>query len=230
MSSAGRNIRIYREQKGLTQDALAERLHVTRQTVSNWETGRNQPDLDMLEAAAKALDLEPADLLGGKKPEYPRFQRKAVAWVAVLAALTLFLLADRLFLDPWLLALRGRTFRVLPYALNRLLVLPFCRAAGGMLVPAAVSLRHSLQPEGRKRAALRIAAVLLLLPPALILPVLLSMTRTPVRIPLLTSFSLYILTDPTGFRPRLVQWVLPFLGGLCRYPGFVRLKRPGDIS
>ena len=39
MNDVGKNIRRYREQQGLTQDALAERLHVTRQAVSNWETG-----------------------------------------------------------------------------------------------------------------------------------------------------------------------------------------------
>lgn len=36
----GKNIKDLREQKGLTQEALAEQLFVTRQTVSNYETGR----------------------------------------------------------------------------------------------------------------------------------------------------------------------------------------------
>ena len=57
MNDVGKNIRRYREEKKLTQDALAEKLHVTRQAGSNWETGKNQPDLDMLEALAGALDL-----------------------------------------------------------------------------------------------------------------------------------------------------------------------------
>ena len=34
--------------RGLTQDALAGMLHVTRQTVSSWEIGRTEPDLDTL--------------------------------------------------------------------------------------------------------------------------------------------------------------------------------------
>lgn len=39
MSNIGKNINKYRREKEMTQDQLAERLHVTRQAVSNWETG-----------------------------------------------------------------------------------------------------------------------------------------------------------------------------------------------
>ena len=92
MSNLGKNIRRYREQKNLTQNALADSLHVTRQAVSNWETGKNQPDLDMLEATANALGVELADLLWDRKREYPRFQTKAILWVVALGIIALFLL------------------------------------------------------------------------------------------------------------------------------------------
>lgn len=36
MNSVGKNIKRLRSEKGITQDQLAERLHVTRQAVSNW--------------------------------------------------------------------------------------------------------------------------------------------------------------------------------------------------
>ena len=48
MRDIGKNIRKLRESKGLTQDQLAEKLFVTRQTVSNYETGRTRPDVDMI--------------------------------------------------------------------------------------------------------------------------------------------------------------------------------------
>ena len=48
MRDIGKNIRYLRETKGLTQDQLAEKLFVTRQTVSNYETGRTRPDVDMI--------------------------------------------------------------------------------------------------------------------------------------------------------------------------------------
>ena len=39
MRDIGKNIRTLRTRRGLSQDQLAEALHVTRQTVSNYETG-----------------------------------------------------------------------------------------------------------------------------------------------------------------------------------------------
>lgn len=39
MAKIGRNIREQRMKKGLSQEELAERLYVTRQTISNYETG-----------------------------------------------------------------------------------------------------------------------------------------------------------------------------------------------
>ena len=39
MSNIGKNISKFRKEQEMTQDQLAERLHVTRQAVSNWENG-----------------------------------------------------------------------------------------------------------------------------------------------------------------------------------------------
>ena len=223
MNDVGKNIRRYREQKGLTQDALAERLHVTRQAVSNWENGKNQPDLEMLAAAAKALDLELTDLIYGKKQEYPRFQRKAVVWTIVLGVLVFLALMDALFLAPWLLELRRRTFNIRPYAVNGLLTLPLGSVAAGMLLPAALSLRRSVEPGKRGRIVLRILSVLLL-----ILVILSAAHLLPLPFPRLERILLFFLRDRTGFRRRLVLFIFPFLAGLCLYPAWVRLKQTGE--
>lgn len=44
----GSQIKKYRGAQGLSQDALAEKIFVTRQTVSNWETGKTYPDIHSL--------------------------------------------------------------------------------------------------------------------------------------------------------------------------------------
>lgn len=44
----GTQIRKYRSHMGISQDTLAEKVYVSRQTVSNWETGRNYPDIHSL--------------------------------------------------------------------------------------------------------------------------------------------------------------------------------------
>ena len=67
MANISRNIKRLRKENNLTQDALAEKLFVTRQTVSYWETGRNQPTLDMLGDLATALNCNPLDIIGTKK-------------------------------------------------------------------------------------------------------------------------------------------------------------------
>ncbi len=41
MNTVAENIKRLRNQKDMTQDELAEKMHVTRQTVSNWETAKN---------------------------------------------------------------------------------------------------------------------------------------------------------------------------------------------
>lgn len=41
----GKRLRGARQAAGLTQDAVAEELCVTRQTISNWEVGKNLPDI-----------------------------------------------------------------------------------------------------------------------------------------------------------------------------------------
>lgn len=65
MASVGKHIRRLRAARGLTQEQLAEKLFVTRQTVSAWETGRAQPDLETLERIAAVLGVEVTEVIYG---------------------------------------------------------------------------------------------------------------------------------------------------------------------
>lgn len=58
------NLARIRKEKGLTQEVLAVKLNVVRQTVSKWEKGIAVPDADTLCAIADALDVPAAQLLG----------------------------------------------------------------------------------------------------------------------------------------------------------------------
>ena len=44
----GEKIQKLRKQRGLSQEALAEKVTVTRQTISKWELGQSTPDLDFI--------------------------------------------------------------------------------------------------------------------------------------------------------------------------------------
>ena len=58
------NLQAIRKEKGLSQEVLAERLHVVRQTVSKWEKGQSVPDAEMLIRLAEVLETSVATLLG----------------------------------------------------------------------------------------------------------------------------------------------------------------------
>ena len=58
------NIKTLRKQKGFSQEEVAARLNVVRQTVSKWEKGYSVPDADMLEKLSEVLEVPVSDLLG----------------------------------------------------------------------------------------------------------------------------------------------------------------------
>ena len=60
------NIRITRIRKGFTQEEIAVRLNVTRQTISKWEKGYSVPDAEMLISLANVLEVPVSELLGGE--------------------------------------------------------------------------------------------------------------------------------------------------------------------
>ncbi len=58
------NIKAIRKSKGLSQQELAIKLNVVRQTVSKWEQGRSVPDSDLLIALSDVLETPISTLLG----------------------------------------------------------------------------------------------------------------------------------------------------------------------
>ncbi|MBR4083003.1 MAG: helix-turn-helix transcriptional regulator [Lachnospiraceae bacterium] len=63
MAEFGENLKRVREEKGITQQTLAEHLYVTRQTVSRWEGGSRYPDLMTAKKMAQFLEVSLDDLL-----------------------------------------------------------------------------------------------------------------------------------------------------------------------
>ena len=63
----GKLIGTLRKEKGLTQQQLAELLHVSDKAISRWETGRGFPEISILEDLGNVLDVSVAELLKGEK-------------------------------------------------------------------------------------------------------------------------------------------------------------------
>lgn len=60
------NLKTLRKQKGYSQEQLALRLNVVRQTVSKWEKGTSVPDAELTVRLAELLEVDVSDLLGAK--------------------------------------------------------------------------------------------------------------------------------------------------------------------
>lgn len=86
MAEVGKHIKSIRKEKNLTQDELAERLHCTRQTISNYETGKSEPGIEILIELAEVLEVEINDLIYGPKKRENRTRQKSRAVAALMAA------------------------------------------------------------------------------------------------------------------------------------------------
>ena len=62
-----KNLVNLRKKHNMTQNELAEKLFVTRQTVSGWENDRTQPDVEMLCKISEVLEVSVEDLIYGEK-------------------------------------------------------------------------------------------------------------------------------------------------------------------
>ena len=81
------NLKRCRVQSGLTQEEAAQRLHAARQTISSYETGRTQPDLDTLVRLAGLYGVPVERLLYGDREAARRLRLGRAAWAAVIVYL-----------------------------------------------------------------------------------------------------------------------------------------------
>ena len=63
----GKFIAQKRKEKGLTQQDISNKLGVTDRSVSNWERGKNMPDLSLFYPLCKILDVSINELLNGEE-------------------------------------------------------------------------------------------------------------------------------------------------------------------
>lgn len=61
----GKQIRKYRNEKTLSQEALAEKIYVSRQTVSNWENDKSYPDVNSLVLLSEVFEVSLDQLIKG---------------------------------------------------------------------------------------------------------------------------------------------------------------------
>lgn len=109
-----------RNEKALTQEQLAERLGVSRRTVSRWETGTNMPDLDILIEMADYYKVDLRELLDGERKsgtmnkeleetvlkvaDYSNEEKKKLTkimhWLYIAAVVSFIIFFILLFIEP----------------------------------------------------------------------------------------------------------------------------------
>ena len=99
MRDIGKNIRDLRQQSHLTQDELAERLFVTRQTISNYENGRTRPDVEQILRLAEIFGTDANAVLYGP-PVLPS-RKSAVIRTVIGVGLSALLWEVYFALRPW---------------------------------------------------------------------------------------------------------------------------------
>ena len=72
----GKKLYELRKSKNLSQEEVADKLNVTRQTISKWETNQSTPDFDKIVPLCQLFEISTDELLTGEKSE--RFEKKQV--------------------------------------------------------------------------------------------------------------------------------------------------------
>lgn len=124
MASIGKNIKRLRMEKGVTQEAFAKTINVSRQAVSSWETGRTQPDIEMLGSLSEALGVSIEELIYGERRnikidnEEKNYISTATLVISILGGILLFSGAVLILIWCWdHIPLIGKgVFSVMPLA------------------------------------------------------------------------------------------------------------------
>lgn len=89
----GRQIRKYREHMDFSQEQLAEKIYVSRQTISNWETGKSYPDINSLLLLSTLFHVSLDKLIKGdveamkdkiKESDIKRFNKYGIVYTVLL--------------------------------------------------------------------------------------------------------------------------------------------------
>ena len=148
MANVGKNIRVLRTKKGMTQDELAEKLFVSRQTVSNYENGKSNPDIDMLMKIAEILNTDANALIYGipVKPDTKKERIKSLVLLAILACLGILLYYVYSITQEWI----RQTYNSIPSMILHNLVFPcYYLLTGWGVMRAAGCFLHARPFSGR---------------------------------------------------------------------------------
>lgn len=150
MRDIGKNIKTLRQKRDITQEELAEKLFVTRQTVSNYEIGRTRPDIDMLMKMTEVLEADMNELLYGPPERANRVRDIVISCVSVAITIVLVLVYSRA--ADWAWMQKSAYYNTTPNLLVQIYLKPLLLFASGWTALQLIGTFFRLQPLAKKPA------------------------------------------------------------------------------
>ena len=218
MNEVAKNIKKIRVSSGMTQEDLAEKIFVTRQTISNWENGKSQPDVQTLTSLADSFGVEVSELIYGRKRPYIRFQKKYILTASLsLVVMIAFIILEQTLrpnlVEHIIMYFKG-TFELTVYDFA---VRPVGFLSLGVFILSVLSFWVDTRLEKRIRIVILIIGILLLLLSFWLLSEILLIHTFP-------EFSPGIIMNSPFFSSVFLRMVLllvtPLLAGSALFLGF----------
>jgi len=219
MTDFAKNLKRIRNNIGLTQEQLAENMHVTRQAISNWENGKTEPDIESIDRMAEILGTTVDDLLYGKQ-SYVKYQIRyikssvisgIVLCVTILVYLTVYPGIMHSNLDNWKIE-QSIGIGVAVYVIGGF--------ALGVLIPSVISLLTDIRIYRPYKTVALILGIALA-----IFPILMMAQCSLWALNLISTsqlyFRLFSVHSNTGFQILRVSFLIiqPFISAFCLFLG-----------
>ena len=144
MRDISKNIRDLRERNNLTQEELAAKLYVTRQTISNYENGKSRPDVDMIMKIAETLNVDANTVFYGMP--VPISKRIAHKRTAISSVILVILGITSGILHPLCEKISTQQYDLSPNLLLNLVLDPITWLVFGWWIMQIISLTLQAKP------------------------------------------------------------------------------------
>lgn len=214
MRDIGKNIKQIRESKRMTQDDLAAKLFVSRQTISNYETGRTRPDVETLIKLSSILDIDIHVLIYG--PPSVLTRTEILKRLLLSAICVVVLLLGNYHFAAWAENLKQMEYNTIPTFILNIIYRPVIFSIIGYILMLCVSTFYQITPiKERSARIIKALSITLVIIYVLIVGPLLLSALIPFKLPTLWSKAAYMILGalPTQSGP-FSLYVTAFLIGI----------------